>query len=91
MSSEDISVEDKDINAKFNEIKKDLKGEKNIDEKRLRNIIMEDLMKEKLLDWLELNNSVIENSPPKEESLASKNKKKEPIKEKTSNKSETKS
>ncbi len=57
---EKIEVDQKEIEAKLEEVNLELAGEKNIDPKRLRTAVSEDLLEEKLIHWLEANSNVKE-------------------------------
>ncbi|MEO1147332.1 MAG: hypothetical protein AAFY26_17255, partial [Cyanobacteria bacterium J06638_22] len=55
---ESLSVEKSDVDAKVEEVMKDLKDTSDVDHDRLREILEEDLLKEKIFSWLEENNTV---------------------------------
>ena len=61
-TAEDIKVEDKDVDAKIKEVKKELSGETQIDPERLRQAVMDDLMQDQLMGWLESNSSLTEKA-----------------------------
>ena len=62
---EKITVEEKEIEIKLQELKHELSGENNIDPQRLRDAVSEDLLEEKIVQWLEENNTVVETSAGK--------------------------
>ncbi len=62
---EGIEAEEAEIESKFQDLKREFSGKKNIDLKRLRDAVIEDLLQEKLIHWLEENNNVTEKSPNK--------------------------
>lgn len=55
---ESLSVEKSAVDAKMEEVLKDLEGTPNLDRDRLREVLEEDLLKEKIFGWLEENNTV---------------------------------
>ena len=61
-TAEDIKVEDKDVDAKIKEVKKELSGETQIDPERLRQAVMDDLMQDQLMGWLESNSTLTEKA-----------------------------
>ena len=61
--AEDIKVEDKDVDAKLKEVKKELSADAKIDPDRLRQAVMEDLMQDQLMGWLEANSTLTEKAP----------------------------
>ena len=65
--AESIEVEEDAVEKRFQEVKLELKKEKNIDLKRLRAAVSEELLQDKLFLWLEENNTIIEESPEKPE------------------------
>ncbi len=78
--AEGIQAEESDIENKYQEVKRELSAEKNIDTEKLRQAVTEDLLKEKLLEWLEQNSKVSEKpqedraDKPKTEAKAKNNK-----------------
>ena len=68
--SEQLSVDDADLNAKLKEVKGQLSGERDIDPERLRQAVLDDLLQEKLLGWLEENSTVTEKAPEAESDAA---------------------
>ncbi len=77
---ENIEVEEKIINQKLKEVKEELAKEKNIDQDKLRQAVIDDLLQEKVFAWLEENNTVVEKNKSKgsnkKENTSSKAKKK---------------
>lgn len=65
-SAEDLKLEDKEIETKLKEVKRELSQEKNIDPQRLRQAVSDDLLRDKLLDWLEENSTVTEKAAESE-------------------------
>merc|ERR1711934_701615 len=61
--SEKLTVEDADIDAKLEEVKQQLAGERDIDPERLRQAVLDDLLQDKLLGWLEDNSTVTDKAP----------------------------
>jgi trigger factor len=61
--SEKLTVEDSDIDAKLDEVKQQLAGERDIDPERLRQAVLDDLLQEKLLGWLEENSTITDKAP----------------------------
>ena len=71
--SENITVEDKEIDQKMEEYKVEIsQSPKQIDIQKLRGVVRNDLLKEKLITWLEENSIVKEIS---EKSIKSTTKK----------------
>ncbi|MGB1417433.1 MAG: trigger factor [Synechococcus sp.] len=66
--AEGIKVEDKDVDAKLKEVKKELSGQTNIDPERLRQAVMDDLMQDQLMGWLESNSTLTEKAADSTES-----------------------
>jgi len=66
--AEGIKVEDKDVDAKLKEVKKELSGQTNIDPERLRQAVMDDLMQDELMGWLESNSTLTEKAADSTES-----------------------
>lgn len=67
--AEAIEVDEKSIDAKFDEVWADLEDKSKVDPDRLRLAVIEDLQREGLLDWLEQHNEVTEK-PAEAESPA---------------------
>jgi trigger factor len=65
-SAEDLKLEDKEIETKVKEVKRELSQEKNIDPQRLRQAVSDDLLRDKLLNWLEENSTVTEKAAESE-------------------------
>jgi len=61
--SEKLTVEDGEIDAKLEDVKQQLAGERDIDPERLRQAVLDDLLQEKLLGWLEDNSTVTDKAP----------------------------
>ena len=61
--AEAISVDDATLDAKINEVSRELSAQGNIDPQRLRQAIADDLLQETLLDWLEANSTITEKVP----------------------------
>ncbi len=84
---ENIEVDEKTLETKLKEVKKELSNEKNIDHKKLRQAVLDDLLQDKLFDWLEENNEVIEKPSEKKSNnnkeKSAKSKKREPKSPKT--------
>ncbi len=59
--SEDIKVDDQEVETKIKELSNELSDQKNIDIQRLRIVVREDLLKDKLINWLGDNSTIIEN------------------------------
>ncbi len=74
-TAEDIKVEDKDVDAKIKEVKKELSGETQIDPERLRQAVMDDLMQDQLMGWLESNSTLTEKAAEAEEGKTATKKK----------------
>ncbi len=75
--TEKIEVDEPTLETKLKEVKKELSAEKNIDQQKLRQAVLDDLLQEKLFAWLEENNTVVEKSlekksKPKENSSGNK-------------------
>ncbi len=75
--TEKIEVDEPTLETKLKEVKKELSGEKNIDQQKLRQAVLDDLLQEKLFAWLEEHNTVVEKSlekksKPKESSSRNK-------------------
>ena len=63
--AEGISVKDDAVDAKIEEVKKDLAADAKIDPQRLRQAVMDDLMQDELMNWLEANSSLTEEAESK--------------------------
>lgn len=61
--AEEIKLDDKDVDAKIKEVKKELSDEAKIDPERLRQAVMDDLMQDRLMGWLEENSTLTEKAP----------------------------
>ena len=61
--AESISVDDKAVDDKVEEVKKDLSADANIDPDRLRQAVMDDLIQDQLMGWLEENSTLTERAP----------------------------
>ena len=66
--AENISVDDKAVDDKVEEVKKDLSADAKIDPARLRQAVMDDLIQEQLMSWLEENSTLTEKAPSAEDS-----------------------
>ena len=66
--AEDIKLDDKDVDAKIMEAKKELSADAKIDADRLRQAVMDDLMQDRLMGWLEENSTLTEKAPAADES-----------------------
>ena len=53
------------MDAKIEEVKKDLAADAKIDPQRLRQAVMDDLMQDELMNWLEANSSLTEEAESK--------------------------
>ena len=62
---ENIEVDEKVVEKKLHEVQRELKNEKNIDQKKLRQAIVDDVLQETLFERLEENKTVIEKAPNK--------------------------
>ena len=63
--AEGISVKDDAVDAKIEEVKKDLAADAKIDPQRLRQAVMDDLIQDELMNWLEANSSLTEEAESK--------------------------
>ena len=61
-AAENIAVEDRDVEARLEEVRRDLSEEASVDPDRLRQAVREDLLREALLAWLEENSSLTEKA-----------------------------
>ncbi|KGG14568.1 MULTISPECIES: trigger factor [unclassified Prochlorococcus] len=57
-----IEIDEKVLENKLKEVRKELAGEKNIDQSKLKEVVKDDLLEEKLFEWLEENNTVVEKT-----------------------------
>ena len=87
--AEDIKLDDKDVDAKIKEVKKELSADAKIDPERLRQAVMDDLIQEQLMSWLEENSTLTEQAPTADEADKPATKKKPAAKKKTPAKSKT--
>ena len=60
--AEDIKVEEAAVEAKLEEVKKELSADAKIDPQRLRQAVMDDLIQEQLMSWLEENSTLTERA-----------------------------
>ena len=86
--SENIEVPDEELEKKLKEVREELAKEKNIDQERLRQAVLNDLLEEKLFEWLDQNNNIEEKKNTidrnkKTTKVASKEKKVKPKKQKS--------
>ena len=65
--AENIAVDDKAVDNKVEEVKKDLSADTKIDPARLRQAVMDDLIQEQLMSWLEENSTLTEKAPSAED------------------------
>ena len=86
--AEDIKLDDKDVDAKVKEVKKELSADAKIDPERLRQAVMDDLMQDRLMGWLEENSTLTEKAPAADDSKPAA--KKKPAATKTAAKSKSK-
>ncbi|AAQ00859.1 MULTISPECIES: trigger factor [Prochlorococcus] len=63
--AENIKVDSQALEEKIKEVNIELANQKNIDQKKLRQVVQNDLLQEKLFDWLEANNTILEKKPKK--------------------------
>ena len=68
--AESISVDDEAVDAKVEEVKKELSADAKIDPARLRQAVMDDLIQEQLMSWLEENSTLTEKAPAADETDA---------------------
>ena len=61
--AESISVDDKAVDAKVEEVKKELSADAKIDPARLRQAVMDDLIQDQLMSWLEENSTLTAKAP----------------------------
>jgi len=71
--AESISVDDKAVDDKVEEVKKDLSTDANIDPDRLRQAVMDDLIQDQLMGWLEENSTLTEKAPSTDDSATDDN------------------
>lgn len=81
--TEKIAVDEPTLETKLKEVKKELSAEKNIDQQKLRQAVLDDLLQEKLFAWLEENNTVVEKSLEKKSKLKENSSGNKKIQEKT--------
>ncbi|QNI96004.1 trigger factor [Synechococcus sp. RS9902] len=86
--AEDIKLDDKDVDAKIREVKKELSADAKIAPERLRQAVMDDLMQDRLMGWLEENSTLTEKAPAADDSKAEA--KKKPTAKKAPTKSKSK-
>ena len=86
---ESINVDDKAVEAKLEEVKKEISADAKIDPERLRQAVMDDLIQEQLMSWLEENSTLTEQAPTADEADKPATKKKPAAKKKTPAKSKT--
>ena len=68
--AESISVDDKAVDDKVEEVKKDLSADTKIDPDRLRQAVMDDLIQDQLMSWLEENSTLTEKAPSTDDAAA---------------------
>ena len=73
--AEDIKLDDKAVNDKIKEVKKELSADAQIDPERLRQAVMDDLMQDQLMSWLEDNSTLTEKAPDEGEAKPAAKKK----------------
>ena len=71
--AESISVDDKAVDDKVEEVKKDLSADANIDPDRLRQAVMDDLIQDQLMGWLEENSTLTEKAPTTDDAATDDN------------------
>ena len=71
--AESISVDDKAVDEKVEEVKKDLSTDANIDPDRLRQAVMDDLIQDQLMGWLEENSTLTEKAPSTDDAATDDN------------------
>ena len=69
---EKISIGNEELEVRLEEVNKELAGEKNIDQVKLRNAVSDDLLQVKLLKWMRENNTLIEQTNKPSKKSASK-------------------
>ena len=87
--AENIAVDDKAVDDKVEEVKKDLSADAKIDPARLRQAVMDDLIQEQLMSWLEENSTLTEKTSSAEDAATDEKsaaKKKPAIKTKAASK-----
>ena len=87
--AENIAVDDKAVDDKVEEVKKDLSADAKIDPARLRQAVMDDLIQEQLMSWLEENSTLTEKASSAEDAATDEKsaaKKKPAIKTKAASK-----
>ena len=90
--AEGIKVEEPAVEAKLEEVRKELSADAKIDPQRLRQAVMDDLIQEQLMSWLEENSALTERAAttPSEASEAKPAGKKKAASKKTSDESGSK-
>ena len=90
--AEGIKVDEPAVEAKLEEVKKELSADAKIDPQRLRQAVMDDLIQEQLMSWLEENSTLTERTAttPSEASEAKPAGKKKAASKKTSDESGSK-
>ena len=90
--AEGIKVDEPAVEAKLEEVKKELSADAKIDPQRLRQAVMDDLIQEQLMSWLEENSTLTERAAttPSEASEAKPAGKKKAASKKTSDESGSK-
>ncbi len=90
--AEGIKVEEPAVEAKLEEVRKELSADAKIDPQRLRQAVMDDLIQEQLMSWLEENSTLTERAAttPSEASEAKPAGKKKAASKKTSDESGSK-
>ena len=90
--AEGIKVEEPAVEAKLEEVRKELSADAKIDPQRLRQAVMDDLIQEQLMSWLEENSTLTERAAttPSEASEAKPAGKKKAASKKTSDESRSK-
>ena len=73
--AEGIKVDEPAVEAKLEEVKKELSADAKIDPGRLRQAVMDDLIQEQLMSWLEQNSTLTEKEPASNDSEAAGDKK----------------
>ena len=81
--AENIKVDDNAVDAKVQDVKKELSDDTKIDPQRLRQAVMDDLIQDRLMGWLEENSTLTEKAPEAEEKPATKKKAASKAKSKT--------
>ena len=71
---ESIKVDDKAVDDKLEEVKKEISADAKIDPQRLRQAVMDDLIQDQLMSWLEDNSTLTEKAAEAESKPAAKKK-----------------